>query len=329
MRGRANLRVLPGGREANIAAGRSAGRAAAGVAAGRSAGRAAAGVAAGRSAGRAAAGVAAGRSAGRAAAGVAAGRSRGLVASALAAAGSWLLEPAEPAAEPVRSAPAGSRPVIAVFGLARGCGVTVVSRALAAELASRDADGAAAVHCDSRAAGIPLATQPATHLARALADVPGADTRAVGRLCLVGGAERSALADTARYFAPLVLDSGSTSLGGVPAALADRVIVVASPSTEPALVSVAANCLARLGHEPISVLNRAPPDEASEQQAATAPARPAAPASGPEPPHRMPRTMLHLPESRMGAQLALGGREPRGELGRAIAALADLCGVAG
>jgi hypothetical protein len=288
MRGRANLRVLPGGREANIAAGRSAGRAAAGVAAGRSAGRAAAGVAAGRSAGRAAAGVAA-----------------------------------------VRSAPAGSRPVIAVFGLARGCGVTVVSRALAAELASRDADGAAAVHCDSRAAGIPLATQPATHLARALADVPGADTRAVGRLCLVGGAERSALADTARYFAPLVLDSGSTSLGGVPAALADRVIVVASPSTEPALVSVAANCLARLGHEPISVLNRAPPDEASEQQAATAPARPAAPASGPEPPHRMPRTMLHLPESRMGAQLALGGREPRGELGRAIAALADLCGVAG
>ena len=35
-----------------------------------------------------------------------------------------------------------------------------------------------------------------------------------------------------------------------------------------------------------------------------------------------------LPESRMGAQLALGGREPRGELGRAIAALADRCGGA-
>jgi hypothetical protein len=27
----------------------------------------------------------------------------------------------------------------------------------------------------------------------------------------------------------------------------------------------------------------------------------------------------------MGAQLALGGREPRGELGRAIAELADRC----
>ena len=27
----------------------------------------------------------------------------------------------------------------------------------------------------------------------------------------------------------------------------------------------------------------------------------------------------------MGAQLALGGREPRGALGRAVAELADLC----
>jgi hypothetical protein len=32
-----------------------------------------------------------------------------------------------------------------------------------------------------------------------------------------------------------------------------------------------------------------------------------------------------LPESRIGAQLTLGGREPRGELGRAIAALPARC----
>jgi hypothetical protein len=32
-----------------------------------------------------------------------------------------------------------------------------------------------------------------------------------------------------------------------------------------------------------------------------------------------------LPDARMGAQLALGGREPRGDLGRAIALLADRC----
>jgi hypothetical protein len=132
-----------------------------------------------------------------------------------------------------------------------------------------------------------------------LADVAGADTRAVGRLCLVGGADTGALVDTARHVAPLVLDAG-TSLGGVPGAVAERVVVVSGPSTEPALGLVAADCLARLGHEPIVVRNR---NRARE-----------------------PWPAAHvLPEARMGAQLALGGREPRGELGRAIAELADRC----
>ncbi|MGH2824283.1 MAG: hypothetical protein ACRDLY_14955, partial [Thermoleophilaceae bacterium] len=146
-------------------------------------------------------------------------------------------------------------------------------------------------------------------LARALADVPGADTRAVGRLCLVAGAERAALADSARHLAPLVMDAGSTSLGGAPAALADRVIVVATSSIEPALVSVAAECLGRLGREPIVVLNRTTADEAPD-------ASPSGWSS---------RDVHRLPESRMGAQLALGGGEARGELGRAIAELANLC----
>jgi hypothetical protein len=224
------------------------------------------------------------------------------VAAALAAAGAWLLEPAEPAREPVLSAPAPLRPVVAVFGLARGCGATVVARALAAELGSRDANGAAAVHCDARPSGIPLATHAAGRLARQLAEVQGAQTRAVGRLCLVDGPEPSALADTARHFAPLVLDAGSASLGGVPAALADEVIVVSGPSTEPALAAVAVDCLGSVGHEPIAVRNRV----------------------------REPRRdnggwAIELPDSRMGAQLALGGREPRGQLGLAIADLADLC----
>jgi hypothetical protein len=242
----------------------------------------------------------------------------GPFATALAAAGAWLLEPAEPARGPVASAPAPPRPVVAVFGLARGCGATVVARALAAELASRDAQGAAAVHCEARAAGIPLATQAASRLARQLAEVPGADTRAVGRLCLVGGAEQGALADTARHFAPLVLDAGATSLGGVPAALADEVVLVGSPVTEPALATVAADCLSRVGHEPIVVLNRVRPPR---PQAADEPASDGAGASD-----AWSQRVAHtLPDSRMGAQLALGGREPRGELGRAIAELADRC----
>jgi hypothetical protein len=235
-------------------------------------------------------------------------RARGFVSGALTAAGSFLLEPAVPQPGSPSDAPPGLRPVVAVFGLARGCGVTVVSRALAVELAGRDAAGAAAVHCEARAAGIPLATHAAARLAKALADVPGADTRAVGRLCLVAGAERGALADTARHFAPLVLDAGSASLGGAPAAVADRVIVVATASTEPALASVAVECLGRLGCEPIVVLNRTPAAGVDESASVW---------EG--------RAALRLPESRMGAQLALGGRETRGELGRAVAELADMC----
>jgi hypothetical protein len=235
--------------------------------------------------------------------------SRGSLATALAAASAWLVEPAEPPPEAELSAPRTLRPVIAVFGLARGCGVTVVSRALAAELARRDVDGAAAVHSDARTTGIPLATQAAAQLARALADVPGADTRAVGRLCLVGGADHGALADSTRHLAPLVIDAGAASLGGVPAALADRVVLVATPAVEPALAPVAAGCIARLGQEPIVVLNREASGAGSAVVGSVA-----------------ERFQSHvLPHSRMGAQLAIGGREPRGELGRAVAELADVC----
>jgi hypothetical protein len=244
---------------------------------------------------------------GRADARLAVRRARGPLATALASAGAWLLEPARPAPERVVSAPSAMRPVTAVFGLARGCGTTVVARALAAELSGRDGSGAAAVHCDARAAGIPLATPAAGRLARALGEVPGAETRAVGRICLVQGADQIALADTARHLAPLVIDAGATSLGGVAAAVADAVVLVAAPSTAPALASVAADCLARVGHEPIVVLNRAPDDAAQPP---------------PEWEHRAARL---LPAARMGAQLALGGREPRGDLGLAIAELADDC----
>ena len=235
---------------------------------------------------------------------------RGFVTGALATAGGWLVEPAVPAEPPVVSAPAAPRPVIAVFGLARGCGVTVVARSLAAELGRRDSQGAAAVHCEARVAGIPLATPAATELARSLAEVSGTHTRAVGRLCLVRTSAQAALADATRHLAPLVLDAGSTALGGAPAALADRVVLVAAPGVEPALAGVSVECLGRVGHAPLLVLNRA--DRGHARHAAWT-------ALG-----------VHgLPESRMGAQLALGGREPRGDLGRAIADLADLCGEIG
>jgi hypothetical protein len=246
-------------------------------------------------------------------------RVQGILGGAIGAASAWLVEPTAAAPQSLRMTPAPLRPVIAVFGLARGCGVTIVARALAAELARRDNTGAAVVHCDARAAGIPLATPAAGRLARALSDLAGTDTRAVGRLCLVGGAEWGAVSQATREMAPLVMDAGSAVRGGAPAALADRVVLVAGPGVEPALGAVASGCLARHGHAPLLVLNRAEP-----------------PAGEPgterlEDLHSgwLARGVHRLPESRMGAQLASGGREARGDLGRAIAELADLCQLSG
>jgi len=226
-----------------------------------------------------------------------------IVGAGLAAARTWLIEPADPQDDPATPppSPTRSRPVIAVYGLARGCGATVVARALAAELASGDSGGAAAVACAVRSGAVPLATPAAARLARALADLPGSTTHAVGRLCLVDGVDRLALADCARFHAPLVLDAGSSAIGGASAAMADRTIVVGAPGVEPALAAVAASCLARVGPEPIVVLNRSCPGHGWAD-----------------------RPAVELPDARMGAQLALAGREPRGRLGRAVAALAHL-----
>ncbi len=228
---------------------------------------------------------------------------RGALAGVATAVGGWLVEPASPARAGAAGRASGARPVVVVFGLGRACGASTVARGLAAELASRDADGAAAVACTAAPIGMPLASRPAVALARLLADVPGATTRAVGRLCLVGGAEPLTLSDTARHHAPLVLDAGSAAVGGASAAVADRIVLVAAPRVEPALAAVVEDGIARIGSPPVVVVNRVrePLTESWTR-----------------------RATLTLPEARMGAQLALGGREPRGALGAAIARLADL-----
>jgi hypothetical protein len=158
------------------------------------------------------------------------------------------------------------------------------------------------VGCSLPRGGIPLASSAAATLARALVDLPGARTRAAGRLCLVEVPGPAALVEAARELAPVVLDGGGQELGGVSAGVADRTVLVTSAGVEPSLAGVAAGCLARIGPAPVVVVNRV---------------RAGSEWTGPP--------AIELPESRMGAQVALGGRGARGELGRAVARLADAC----
>ncbi|NLT07303.1 MAG: hypothetical protein GXY03_13485 [Solirubrobacterales bacterium] len=202
------------------------------------------------------------------------------------------------------------RPVVAVAGFRRRCGTTTVARALAAELAARDATGAAVATAAALASGgVPLGTPAAGRLGRAVQRALPTRTRVAGRLCLTlsaVGAEAE-LVGALRGIAPIVLDVDDPACASVAASLADAIVVVAGPATEPALAPVLAGSLARVGPPPIVVLNRARDADAGwDRHAAVA-----------------------LPESRMGAQLALAGREARGELGRAVARLADLVGEAG
>jgi hypothetical protein len=268
-----------------------------------------------------------------------AGRPRSLLSGVLAKAEGFLLEPAEPDGSPLPLVRRAYRAVIAVYGLAAGCGTTTVARALAAELARRDPSGAAGVMCEARASAIPLATQDASRLARAFEELPGTVTRAVGRLALVRAADPLPLAESARHLAPLVLDAGASSLGGVPAAVADLSVVVTGPGVEPSLARVAAECLQRVGPAPLVVLNRGEwaqrgwAEHERTEGGVGGNGATAGPATEPSALGTLAPAfagdLFVLPDSRVGAQLALGGREARGDLGRAVAALADRCEASG
>ena len=232
---------------------------------------------------------------------------RGAVASALSAVAGWLVEPIEPGEvfEHTRPVP-GERAVVAVMGLGAGCGATVVARALGAELAARDHGGACVVTAAASRGAVALGLPAAGRLARSLTGVPGISTRACGRLCLADCSDKAALAGTVLYRAPLVLDIEESHEAPIAAALADSVVLVAAPRVEPALAAVMAESLGRIGTEPVTVLNRA---------------------SGVDS-RWLGRAGYVLPDSRVGAQLAVAGREPRGEFGRSITALADALGGA-
>ena len=227
----------------------------------------------------------------------------GPVACAVAAATDWLIEPAGPVEADRSPAPPEARTVVAVVGLSSRCGATTVGRALGAELAGRDRAGACVVSSTTLGGSVPLGLPAAARLARAVGALFAGRARACGRLCLVDAPDAARLADEVRHLAPLVLDVEDPADASLATALADHVLLVGAPAPEPALASVVAERLARVGPRPIPVLNRAGAD--SERWAG--------------------RAEAELPDSRMGAQLALAGREPRGRLGEAVARLADRC----
>lgn len=194
-----------------------------------------------------------------------------------------------------------AHPVVAVVGLARRCGATVVARGLAAELACRAPGGLAAVTA-ADAAGVGLGVLAAGRLARSVAASGAGTARAAGRLCLFESDDPAAAAAAVGGLAPLVIDTGDPGLATAAADVADAVVLVAAPPVEPALAELVSASLARMGAAPLVVLTRA--------------------RSGWE--RWDNRVDVVVPESRMAAQAALGGRLPRGEAGRAIGELADL-----
>jgi hypothetical protein len=226
------------------------------------------------------------------------------ISGLLRRAGEWLIEPAADdsasAVHELAVVPPRSYPLVGVVGLARRCGATTLARALAAELASRY-DGAAVVASPGRPAVVPLGSAaPAARLAETLAQL--GDRRASGRLCLASCGDAELLAAATRAIAPAVMEVEPGSAAVDAARVLDRVVLVVAPRLEPALAAAVAQTIAAVAEPPVVVVNRALDH-------------------GPWLVH----ADVLVPDSRVGARLALSGREPRGWLGRAVEQLADLC----
>lgn len=208
--------------------------------------------------------------------------------------------PARDRVRPLVAVPPREYPLIGVVGLAARCGATTVARALGAELAERER-GAAVVASPKRPSVVALGSSgPAVRLAASLRQL--GEIRPAGRLCLAACRDPRDLARATRGVAPAVMElsAGNAALDAVPHV--DQIVLVASPDLEPALAGAVAGAIARIAPAPIVAVSRAPDH-------------------GP--------WLVHgdvlIPDSRVGARLALAGREPRGWLGRSIEHLADLC----
>jgi hypothetical protein len=185
---------------------------------------------------------------------------------------------------------------VTVVGLGRVCGATTIARAVGVEVARRHASASAGVSCATLPSAA-LAVGAARRLARAF----GEEVRPAGRLVLVADDSVVRCVASAREV-PVVFDVSHGTPPEAALAVADRALLVASPDVEPALAQVAGEALARDGLPPMLVLNRAVDAERWGD---------------------LPD--VSVGEGRVGARLALAGRDPIGAVAAAAALLADAC----
>jgi len=219
-----------------------------------------------------------------------------LITAALARAQGFLLEPAvAPAAsrsEPAVRAVMPAEPVqVAVVGLGHRSGATTVARGLAAAISRRATSNVHLIAVGDDPAGRELGGGIAGW------EVP-AGLRKPSEIAEYGATVHR----LAGEHAALVWDVRATEAARASAAItaADRVVAVAAGSGEPVLASLVSGMLAERYGPVLLVANRVRDRDAWNGRCTTA-----------------------LPESRLGALLALRGRLPGGALGQSLARLAE------
>jgi hypothetical protein len=214
-----------------------------------------------------------------------------------------------------RGAPPARAAIRLATALTGAVSVQPVGRLCVARLPAAAGESAAAASNDAAGSGSAASTDaaesgdaPSTDAAASADTTAGASTRAASAraesadaAAAASGAGASAgaaaLANAARYLAPVVIDLPPDGSAAGIAGIADRVIVVAAASAEPALLDAVALVI---GGAPIKVVNRVVDPDGWEG-----------------------RADLLLPDSRLAARAAAIGTRPLGSLGSAIARLAD------
>jgi hypothetical protein len=231
---------------------------------------------------------------------------RGWLSALVAQLGDYVFEEIEEAIdpEPVDLKP---HPVIAVVSAAPRSGASTVARLLAAEFAHRAAGTAVVTAAEAGRRGAPP-TRAAVRLATALAGTGRVQPN--GRLCIAAGSDLEKAANAARYLAPVVLDLPPDGSAAMALGVADRIVVVAAASGEPALLDAVASVL--IGSMPSAG------DAVGSGGWLTRVANRVI-----DPVDWQSRADLAIPESRIAARAAVMGTRAPGPLGAAISELAD------